>query len=66
MSNTLKESMIETIHELGKHGWSIRRIAKELEINRRTVSKYLVKDSKCAISTTGDSSELNNGVKTFA
>ena len=60
MSNTLKESMIETIHELGKHGWSIRRIAKELGINRRTVSKYFVKDSKCAISTTGDSSELNS------
>ena len=53
MSNTLKDSMIETIKELGKRGWSIRRIAKELEINRRTVGKYLAQDSKCAISTAG-------------
>lgn len=47
--------MIETIRELGKRGWSIRRIAKELNVNRRTVSKYLVEDSKCTISTAGDS-----------
>ena len=53
MSNTLKESMIETIQELGRRGWSIRRIAKELEVNRRTVRKYLGQDSKCTISTTG-------------
>ncbi len=57
MSNTLKESMIDTINELGSRGWSIRRIAKELEINRRTVSKYLAQDSKCTISTTGNSAE---------
>lgn len=53
MSNTLKVSMIETIRELAQKGWSIRRISKELEINRRTVSKYLAQDSKCAISTAG-------------
>lgn len=53
MSNTLKESMIETIRELGRRGWSVRRIAKELEVNRRTVGRYLALDSKCTISTTG-------------
>ncbi len=28
MSNILEESMIETIRELGKRGWKIRRIAR--------------------------------------
>ena len=60
MSNTLKESMIDTINELGRHGWSIRRIAKELGINRRTVSKYLAQDSKRTISTPGDSAESDS------
>ena len=32
-------------------GWSDRRIAKELGLNRRTVKRY--NDSKCAISQTG-------------
>jgi orotate phosphoribosyltransferase-like protein len=45
--------MIETIRELGRRGWSIRRIARELEVNRRTVGKYLAQDSNCAISTAG-------------
>ncbi|MEN7973882.1 MAG: IS21 family transposase [Verrucomicrobiota bacterium] len=54
MSNILEDSMIETIKELGRRGWSIRRIAKKLKVNRRTVSKYLAQDSKCTISTTGN------------
>ncbi len=53
MSNILKGSMIETVKQLGQRGWSIRHIAKELCINRRTVSKYLENNSKCAISTPG-------------
>jgi transposase len=53
MSNILKESMIQTVRELGQRGWSIRRSSKETGINRRTVSKYLAADSKCAIPTTG-------------
>ena len=53
MSNILEESMIETIQELGKRGWGIRRISRELEVNRRSVRKYLAQDSKCTISTAG-------------
>jgi transposase len=53
MSNILKVSMIETVKQLGQRGWSIRRIANELGINRRTVGKYLAINSKCAISTAG-------------
>jgi orotate phosphoribosyltransferase-like protein len=44
MSNTLKESMIETIRELGSRGWSIRKIAKELDVHRNTVRKYLAEE----------------------
>jgi len=57
MSNILKDSMIETVQELGRRGWSIRRIAKELKVNRRTVAKYLAQEPKCAISTTGSDEE---------
>jgi transposase len=53
MSNTLKDSMIETIKELSNRNWSIRRISKELGVNRRTVSKYLAQNSVCTISTAG-------------
>ncbi len=56
MSNTLKVSMIETIRELGKRGWGLRRIAHELGLHRNTVRKYLDdKPPKCTISTTGNS-----------
>lgn len=53
MSNILEGSMIETIEELGRLGWGIRRISRELNVNRRTVRKYLVQDSNCTISTPG-------------
>ncbi len=59
MSNTLKVSMIETIRELAKKGWSIRRISKELGIHRKTVRNYLGGDSKCTIVPTGDPDTKN-------
>ena len=59
MSNILKESMIETIKELAKKGWSIRRISSELGIHRKTIRKYLETNSKCTISTAGDSIDSN-------
>ena len=40
MANFLEVSMQTTIEQLSRKGWSIRRIAKELGVNRRTVSKY--------------------------
>ena len=58
MANYLKVSMQELIRDLNGKGWSKRRIARELEIDRRTVSRYLaVVDSKCTISTTGSSAQ---------
>src|SRR6185295_10548834 len=41
MSNLLKVAMIETILSLRQRGWSQRRIARELGINRETVARHL-------------------------
>jgi len=41
MSNLLKVAMIETILSLRQRGWSQRRIARELGIDRQTVARYL-------------------------
>jgi transposase len=41
MSNLLKVAMIETILSLRQRGWSQRRIARELGIDRATVARYL-------------------------
>ena len=55
MSNLLKVAMIDIILSLHRQGWSQRRIASELEINRETVARYLkqarggAKTSQCAL-----------------
>ena len=41
MSNHLKVAIIDTIASLYRRGWSQRRIARELEIDRETVARYL-------------------------
>ena len=41
MSNLLKVSLQTTIYSLADRGWSQRRIASELGINRETVRRYL-------------------------
>jgi transposase len=41
MPNQLKVVMIDTILSLRQRGWSQRRIARELGINRETVARYL-------------------------
>src|SRR6516225_4107009 len=53
MSNVLKVSLQTTIYSLADRGWSQRRIASELGINRETVGRYL-RLAKPAILTTGD------------
>jgi len=58
MSNVLKVNKQETIRSLYEKGWSQRRIAEELGLNRRTVARHAAKctrqeppgaegDSKC-------------------
>ena len=41
MANQLKMAMVEAIWTLKERGWSQRRIAKELGVNRETVARYL-------------------------
>ncbi len=41
MANVLKESMVYSIEELSKQGWSQRRIARELGLSRTTVARYV-------------------------
>src|SRR5271170_4813115 len=56
--NQLDVSLQHSITTLAAHGWSHRRIARELDINRETVSKYLrLADSKPAISTPGSEAD---------
>src|SRR5271165_879932 len=52
MSNVLKVSLLAAIYSLDDKGWSRRRIARELGLNRETVGRYL-RLAKPAISTTG-------------
>ena len=44
MANQLKMALIDTIQRLRRQGWSKRRIARELEIDRETVARYLTLD----------------------
>jgi hypothetical protein len=58
MSNVLKVSLQTTIYSLADRGWSQRRIASELGINRETVRRYL-RLAKPAISIAGSEDEAD-------
>lgn len=45
-SNVLKVSLQATIYSLHDRGWSRRRIARELGIDRETVGRYLLGTGK--------------------
>jgi transposase len=53
MSNVLKVSIQHSIYTLADQGWSRRRIARELGVHRETVSQYLRRRPKPAISIAG-------------
>jgi transposase len=53
MANELKEAKVLSIKTLHEQGWSQRRIARELGVNRETVARYLNQDSKPAKAPTG-------------
>src|SRR5690554_1822848 len=53
MANLLTMEQQQAIIGLKAQGWSDRRIARELGINRRTVRRYAL--AKCTISQTGKS-----------
>jgi len=58
MSNVLKVSHQSTIQNLIAKGWSQRRIARELGLNRRTVARYA--DSKCTTQVTPGSATASD------
>ena len=41
MANQLKMALVDTIQRLHQQGWSKRRIARELGIDRETVARHL-------------------------
>src|ERR1700731_4622997 len=56
MPNRLKAALLDTIQSLRQRGWSQRRIARELGIDRETVARHLrqaAAPAKPAIAPTG-------------
>ena len=54
MANYLRVNMQETIMTLLAKGWSARRVARDLGVNRRTVAKYAMREqAKRATVTAG-------------
>ena len=56
MANQLRMALIDSIFTLQQRGWSARRIAQELGIDRETVARYLkqrLAESKPAIAPLG-------------
>jgi IS30 family transposase len=53
MANELKVAKVLSIKALHAQGWSQRRIARELGINRESVARHLRSDSKPARAPTG-------------
>ena len=53
MANQLKVANVLSIKALHAQGWSQRRIARELGVNRSTVARHLKEHSKPAKAPTG-------------
>ena len=57
MANYIKVAARHSITTLFRHGWSQRRIARELGVNRKTVGRYIARElssePKGAIPTAG-------------
>lgn len=66
MANILPMAKQSQIKALSAAGWSQRRIAKHLGLNRRTVRRYLTESPKCTISTAGSESESEDGISSDA
>ena len=67
MANRLKMARVQSILSLHAQGWSRRRIARELCVDRETVSRYVQPDqqsaSACGLEITAESARrtLRNG-----
>jgi transposase len=60
MSNQLKMAVIETILTLRQRGWSQRRIARELDLDRETVGRYLRQAAPAPAAPPADNPGPNN------
>lgn len=61
VSNILKVNLQEAIKTLKERGWSHRRIAEELGVNRRTVKRYTrAPKAKCTISIAGKGEDCSS------
>ena len=58
MANILKVLEQNTIQDLAAQGWSRRRIARELDLDRKTVRRYLAAGSKSPTISTPGSPEV--------
>jgi len=60
MANQLKMAMVNAITTLKSRGWSMRRIARELGVDRGTVSRYVeLEDAKPASNAPTGSEEIS-------
>jgi transposase len=69
MANALKMAIVQSIQQLHAAGWSQRRIARELEIDRGTVARHLrprPPDPKPAIPPAGFSPAGDSNAATFS
>lgn len=60
MANKLKMAKINAILTLHEQGWSQRKIARQLGINRATVARYIATDSKPAKAPSGSDSSRSD------
>ena len=60
MANELKVAKVLSIKALHAQGWSQRRIARELEINRETVARHLRLESKPAKAPPGSEPDVGD------
>src|SRR5437667_1694805 len=61
MSNILKMDLVKAIQALKSKGWSKRRIARELQIDRQTVRKYLRAASNSPPLSIPDTAQADSG-----
>src|SRR5580704_17916302 len=66
MTNVLQVNQQQTIRIVAQKGWSHRRIARELEINRRTVAHYLGVSNCTGISTAGSAVGVESNCATIS
>src|SRR6476646_2018168 len=69
MANRLRMALIETIISLRRRGWSRRRIARELGVDRETVTRHLrwaAQTANATVAPTGSDGVVTKSNATIA